>query len=145
MNIKEMGFKLHMFRDNRRECGQKKEWKVNGLQVTWNRPGFAQNAATTACHAVEMLAMSLRACILSGLCSTAEVCVCDIRSMTIPMNHWPVQTLYKTSIFPSDFEDQIGIKKRWQLLPMFALAPLFISAVEPCWSIIGVSLWGLEW
>lgn len=31
MNLKEMGFKMHRFRDNIRERGQKKEWKVNGL------------------------------------------------------------------------------------------------------------------
>lgn len=74
--------------------------------ITWNGPTFAQNTTRTACQAVEMLEMSLRVCILcQGLCSTAEVRVCDIRSMTIPMNLRPVQALYKTSIFLPDFED----------------------------------------
>lgn len=59
------------------------------------------------------------------------------------------QTLYKTSLFDSETLKIRSVwkkgGKRWQLLPMFHLAKLFISAVKLCWSISRVSLGGLEW
>ena len=36
IEVGEMGFKLHVFRDKRREHGQKKEGNVNGLLLPKN-------------------------------------------------------------------------------------------------------------
>lgn len=129
-----------MFRDNRRKCGQKEKsmWKVNGLLLlshmksAWFCPEHGQNSLL-GCRNVR----NESACLypLSGLCSTAEVCVCDIRSTTIPMNHWPVQTLYKTSIFLSDFEDQIGMKKKMTTTSHVSLGTRYLFLL---WSLAGL-------
>lgn len=116
MNLKWRGMGLYMIRSHSRGTGVNMEWKSTGscYQVTSNRPGwFVQKMDETACQAIQKPAfeMCLCVCVLcqSWLNSTMEVC--DIWSMTIPMNHWPVQTLYKTSLFLSE---TLKIRSVWE-------------------------------
>lgn len=67
MNLKEMGFELHVLRDNRREHGQGKEWAP---VTASHEAGHDYNTTIEACQAVETSEMSLCLCSLG---STTEV------------------------------------------------------------------------
>lgn len=145
----------YMIRSHIRGAGANMEWKSTGscYRVTSNGPGCsAQNTARAACQDTQEPAFEIiRGCV--SVCCVSPGRAAPWRSVSVISDLWQSPWItgqyrhsIKTSLFLSETLKIRSVwKKRWQLLPMFHLAKLVISAVKPCRSISGVSLWGLEW